>query len=130
MEEDKAGDEKMIQDAKKKIEDAIVKPGEQSQDKDISHAPDSGKKPDEEPQDEIHDLKDKISGLESADLKRKVEELGKIEKRVDSKINQLREIVDETNKEGKGFMFKKELTPEEKQKEEANKMLGGFGYHV
>ena len=127
MEDDKTGDDKMIQDAKKKIEDAIVKPGEQSQDKDI---PDSGKKPDEEPQDEIHDLKDKISGLESADLRRKVEELAKIEKRVDSKINQLREIVDESHKEGKGFMFQKEPTPEEKEKAEANKLLNKFGYNV
>ena len=57
---------------------------------------------------EKENLKEDLQKVEQEAYKRRKEELDEIEKRVDKKTADLKEIIDEANKSGKGLMMKPE----------------------
>jgi hypothetical protein len=73
---------------------------------------------------EKQDLKDDIDRISADAFKRRKEELLELEKKVDKKTEELKEIVEETLKAGKGYAIgpqKKEMT----NREYAEKVLAG-----
>ncbi len=84
MSEEKTNDDSLIEEQRENLEKVV---GEEDKGKE-------GKKPEQ--------LKEQVSELEGEEHKRRIKELSEIESRVDGKINQLREIVDENKREGRG----------------------------
>ena len=78
----------------------------------------------EEPStDKPDDLKKEVDTISLEAINKRKDELVEIEKRVDVKLKQLRDIVDETKREGKGMMIPKPAEkPEETDKEYSDRI--------
>lgn len=70
------------------------------------------------------ELKDKISDIELERLENKKRELEEIEKRVDKKTNQLKEIVSEVESHGRGRAGSIKETEREKKIKDAKELVG------
>lgn len=73
------------------------------------------------------ELKKKVSELTDDAFKKRIEEMNEVEKRIDSKLTQLREIVDDSHKDGRGLMAKPKETDEDKYIREAKERYAGTG---
>lgn len=75
-------------------------------------------------------LTEKVEQLLAERLTQKKEELEALEKKLDSKYDEIKRFVKETEVEGRSMGPSPEKTEEEKQKEQINKLLTGTGLEI